>query len=93
MTYLLVYWLAILVDVLWTLNVKWVAEGAAWKASTCSAALVACSGVSVYLYLENPWLIPFSAAGAFVGTWLVLRVNSRKDDDLSANDVGRFRHL
>jgi hypothetical protein len=88
MTYLLVFCLAVLIDVLWTLNVKWVAQDEPLKASLVSAALVTCSGISVYLYVENPWLIPFSAAGAFVGSMLVLRRKLPKDDHLPSDDVG-----
>lgn len=74
---ILVFFAALVVDVLWALYIRRTAQGAAGPASVYAALIFLAGAYNTLSYLENPWLLIPIALGAGVGTYGVVRYEAR----------------
>lgn len=73
MSWLLAFLGMVLVDALWALYIKAVADHEELAAASWSALVLGAGGGVTLGYVNDPWLLVPACAGAFVGTGLSLR--------------------
>ena len=73
LTALLVFLIAAVLDVAWTLCVRAVAERRQLRASVYSALTVGLGAFNLILIVQTPWQVVPAMLGAFAGTWWVMR--------------------
>lgn len=66
------------VDCCWTFYIAKVGEGRALAAATWSALIMVCGAFATISYLEDKRLLLAAIAGAWVGTYLTVKL--KKDD-------------
>ena len=74
MSELAVFLSVAILDALWTLYIRATSKGSPFRAAMWSAGIMTASAFSATLYVNSPSLIPYAVLGAFVGTYLVLRI-------------------
>lgn len=72
---ILVFLALILVDICWTFYIAKVAEKKAFAASAWSAAIMCAGAFATISYLQDTRLLFAAAAGAFVGTFIAVKIN------------------
>jgi hypothetical protein len=75
---LLVFTLAAVGDVFWTLYIKAVGDGKSMLASVWAALIWAMAAYSVVNYVNDMRLIPFGVLGAFAGTYGTMKWKAHK---------------
>lgn len=68
-TALLVFILMFALDYVWADYVHAIGDSKALRASALSALLILLSGSVTIAYVENPWMLIPTVAGAFAGTY------------------------
>ena len=78
-------WLAILIfcmagvaDVIWTLYIRRTSQGKAFSAASLSFLIFLSGGFVVREYVKNIFYLGFAALGAFIGTWITIKYEIRK---------------
>jgi len=66
-------------DLLWAIYIRRVGEGKSMKAAIYSAFIVLLGAVAVGSYIENSWYLFPAVAGAFVGTWITIEHDKKKE--------------
>jgi hypothetical protein len=64
-------------DMFWTFYIRRTSEGRALQASLFSAAIMIAGGIVIITYVENKWYLIPATLGAFVGTYLTVKKDSR----------------
>lgn len=72
---ILVFLALIAVDFCWTFYIAKVAEKKAIAAACWSAMIMVCGAFATISYLENKWLLIPAILGAWVGTFLAIKLN------------------
>lgn len=72
---LLVFGLTALVDAVWARYTMSITAKRPAAAAGYAAAIVLCGGVTILAYTTHPWLLVPSAAGAFAGTWITVKLS------------------
>ena len=78
---LLVFGVALALDVLWALYIRRTATGAAGPAATYAAGIFIASAYNTLSYLQSPWLLVPMACGAWVGTYFVIRYEHHRQKE------------
>ena len=73
MTYIFIFLLTIVIDVVWAKWAMHTAAGNPWLASCYSVGIVLGGAVSVIWYLDNRWLLIPICAGSFIGTFWAIK--------------------
>ena len=73
MRHALVFCAAALLDVVWSLNVRGVAERRPVLASVASAFTILLAGFTTLSFVSDPRYLVAAALGGFAGTFLVVR--------------------
>jgi hypothetical protein len=55
-------------DFIWALYTQYVVARRHWAAALAATGIMLCNGAVTLLYVSEPLLLGFAAAGAFVGT-------------------------
>ena len=74
MIYALVFLSAALLDVVWTMTVRTVADKRPLAAGLWSAATILLGAFATISFVGNPWCVVPAACGGFVGTYLTVRL-------------------
>lgn len=72
MATLTVFLSMLMLDFVWAVYTRAVAEKRPSLASTCASAIIVLSGTAAIGYVNDPWMLIPAAAGAFVGTFLAM---------------------
>ena len=76
-------------DIIWTYCIKAVSEGLIWKASFTSGALILIGSFTTIEYIQDHSMVFFAAAGAFFGTFLVMKHDEKEKIRLDAYNIER----
>jgi len=76
MTYLLMFFVTVLVDVVWARWAQHTAAGHPWRASCYSVGIVLLGALTVIWYIDDHWLLIPVALGSFVGTFIAVKWRS-----------------
>ena len=68
-----------ILDFVWTRYTHAVASKRAMSAATNAVGIVFFNSVVTLAYVADPWMILPAAFGAFVGTWVAMRLNMNDD--------------
>lgn len=68
----IVFVLMCALDFVWALYVKAIAADRAGAGAGLSGAIVLLNGVVTIMYVDDPWMLIPTVAGAMVGTWLAI---------------------
>ncbi|MDI6733919.1 MAG: hypothetical protein QMD50_00285 [Patescibacteria group bacterium] len=79
-----VFFATILADVLWTLYIRRTNEGRAFSAAFFSAAIIVLGGMVVTSYVENAFYLIPATIGGFLGTWITIKYDLRKNKAVHA---------
>lgn len=71
-----VFFTAAALDAVWTCYIAAIAERRALAASAWNAVIIVLGGGLVLAYVREPFLVAVSAAGGFIGTYVVMRLKS-----------------
>lgn len=63
------------IDVIYVQFVRSVAQGSAWRASACSVGIYLFMAFGVVQYVENRWYLIPLALGAWLGTFMAVKLN------------------
>ena len=66
-------------DLVWTMYNKAVERHSANEAGLLSVCIYALGGITAIEYIKDNWMLVPALLGAFVGTWLGVRVNRARD--------------
>lgn len=72
-----VFLTAFVLDVFWALYIRRTAEGRAEQAGLYAAALMLLGAYNTMSFMSQPWLLAPIAAGAWLGTYTVVRFEHR----------------
>jgi hypothetical protein len=75
MKFLFIFILVIFVDFIWTACIFHISKNNAIKASFYSVLLTLIGNIVTIIYVEDHWMIIPSALGAFIGTFLSVKLN------------------
>lgn len=78
---ILVFFSYVVIDFLWSIYIKTVADHKMFKASVYSALIMLCGGFSVIEYVNNHWLLIPAAIGCFVGTYISKFIKPKDKDN------------
>ena len=79
-------------DMCWTLYIAKVQELKALGAATWSMLIMVFGAGVTISYIHNPILLIGAAAGAFVGTWLTVRVKMYRENTRMTRQHNKHRH-
>lgn len=68
-------------DVCWGYYINKVKEGKALPSAVWSVLLYLTGSIAVVGWVKDPWLLIPAAAGAFVGTYISVWLNKRKNEN------------
>jgi uncharacterized membrane protein YfcA len=74
---LLVFGVALIVDILWVWYIKSVDSDKAWQASTSGTLIYSISAVITIHYVENHWYLIPMILGAFLGTFFAIKIKKK----------------
>jgi uncharacterized membrane protein YfcA len=75
--WLLVFLALVLVDVLNAIYIKHIEKNNAVLASSTAVVLFLAASMAVIGYVDNNWLLIPASAGAFVGTYIGIKINKK----------------
>lgn len=70
---------AFILDIAWALYIRRTASGKAMASAFFASLLMVLGAYNTMSYVNEPWLIAPIVAGAFIGTYLVVRYEHRGD--------------
>lgn len=73
--WILVFFAMLVVDVLNAIYIKHIEKNNAMLASFTAVVLFLAASVAVIGYVDNHWLLIPASAGAFVGTYIGIKIN------------------
>lgn len=72
MKHITVFFAVMLVDIIWTLYIKWIQEDLAFRSGIAAMGIYVLGAYAILTYTESPiYLIP-ACLGAFIGTSLTI---------------------
>lgn len=66
----------LVLDFIWALYTQYVVAKRHWAAAFCATGIMVCNGAVTLLYVSDPVMLIFAAAGAFVGTAAAIKWHS-----------------
>lgn len=73
--------LAVVIDIVWVFYIRATAQGRAALSATTAAGTIMCGAVNGISFVQHPVLILPAALGAFLGTFVVVKRERRRDDE------------
>ena len=73
--WILVFFAMLIVDVLNAIYIKHIQKNNAFLASSTAVVLFLAASFAVIGYVDNHWLLIPASAGAFVGTYIGIKIN------------------
>ena len=77
---ILVFFVALITDAIWTYYIKHTSMGNAWRATLSSSLIVVASAFVTVEYVNNPWMVLVAAVGGGLGTFLLMKFDVKKED-------------
>lgn len=65
----------LVLDFVWALYTRYVVAKRHWAAATAATGIMLCNGAVTLIYVNDPVMLVFAAAGAFIGTALAIRLH------------------
>ncbi|MFA6365497.1 MAG: hypothetical protein WCW78_03810 [Candidatus Paceibacterota bacterium] len=85
-TSLLIFGATVLSDMLWAFYIRRSNDGKALSAALFSSAIILSGGLVVVAYVENNWYLLPAALGAFIGTFISIQFDKRKNPHEKSGD-------
>jgi len=76
-TGLMVMGASIILDVVWAFSVRRTAHGIPLESAIFSALVTLVGGIVTVEYVNNLWYLLFAVAGAFIGSFLTVKFDSK----------------
>lgn len=77
----LVFFVALITDAIWTYYIKHTSIGNAWRATFSSSLIVVASAFVTVEYVNNPWMVLVAAVGGGLGTFLLMKFDAKKEHE------------
>lgn len=74
-----VFLLMILTDMVWAVYIRRSAQGKAFSSALAAMVLLLSGGYVVVSYTADHWMLIPAALGSFVGTYITVRFDTRKE--------------
>jgi uncharacterized protein YneF (UPF0154 family) len=76
--FILVFVATIIADILWTYYIRRVSQGKAFQSALYASLVYANTVFVTIMYTENRWLGIAVVLGAFIGTYIAVKIDTRK---------------
>jgi branched-subunit amino acid ABC-type transport system permease component len=77
----LVFFVALITDAIWTYYIKHTSIGNAWRATISSSLIVVASAFITVEYVNNPWMVLVAAVGGGLGTFILMKLDVKKEHE------------
>jgi hypothetical protein len=74
MSYFIVFIAVMIVDIIWTLYIKWIQENHAIRAGCAAMGIYALGAYAILSYTKDPTYIIPACLGAFIGTFSTILI-------------------
>jgi len=71
--YILIFFALFLTDIIWTLYIRWAANGHALKAAIASIFIYLVGAITIGAFVRDPWVLIPAGMGCFVGTYVTIK--------------------
>jgi hypothetical protein len=78
--YVLIFFVLLLTDAIWTLYIRWAAEGKAFRAAVASVLIYIIGAFTIGEFIKDHWVAIPASLGCFLGTYITIIVDREKEN-------------